>query len=258
MSRLASSRDDAADVDTDAPTNAENVVSPAADGQAEPTPSLCGRLLCEAACIDEQPSQLVFGRGCMQWAESRDADTDAPTDAEYVVSPAADGQAEPTPSLCGRLLCEAARIDEQPSQLVFGRGYTQWAENRARGWFPTKGVGRGRAPGSEKSRQRARTLTVQCKRAGCMSLVNLARARQSARKTGRVTFEPGDGCASSTCSRDFRARRFARVQRSTAVAVAAGERLLVCWPVDTADREVWVLPPPMAHRVAERTLEMCA
>ena len=54
----------------------------------------------------------------------------------------------------------------------------QWAANRARGahCVPTKGKGRGKAPGSKEARQRARTLTLVCRRVGCSALVNKAPA----------------------------------------------------------------------------------
>ena len=159
----------------------------------------------------------------------------------------------PTPISPGRLLHQAGVPEgDQPQRLLFRSVEAQmrWAENRARGWFPTMHVGRGNAPGSEASRQRARTLTLVCTRVGCSALVNRARARQHAHAAGRTSFLPGDGCASRLCSRDFRPKRFGRAQRRVAAAVESGERLLICWQSDVRDHDVWVRPAAVAHRAA--------
>ena len=151
----------------------------------------------------------------------------------------------PTPTSPGRLLHQAGvPAVDQPQRLVFctAEAQRQWADNRARGWFPTRHVGRGRAPGSEASRQRARTLTLVCSRAGCSALVNRARARQHAHASGRAHFLPGDGCASRLCSHSYRPSRFARMQRRTAAAVTRGERLLMCWQSNIHDSDVWIQP----------------
>ena len=157
-----------------------------------------------------------------------------------------------SPSSCRPLHEADSDVGPWPRQLLFGgmEARVRWADNRASGWFPTKGVGRGRAPGSEAARQRARTLTAVCLRPGCDALVTMARARQQARAAGRHLLAPGDGCASQTCSRSWRPQRFKRAQRATADAIERGERLLVCWPADASDRDVWVHSPTTARRAA--------
>ena len=163
------------------------------------------------------------------------------------------GSATSTPFSPGRLLHQADEPSDAPQQMLFGgaEARRRWADDRARGWFPTKGVGRGNAPGSEASRQRARTFTLVCSRAGCAALVNRARARQHAHAAGRITFLPGDGCAGRLCSRDFRPKRFARAQRDAAAAIESGERLLICWQRDIRDREVWVQSEGATRRAVE-------
>lgn len=140
------------------------------------------------------------------------------------------------------------------TRLQFGgdEARRRWADNRARGWFPTKGLGTGSAPGSEESRQRARTLTLVC--VGCGALVNRARARLAAHTAGRTLFVPGDGCASRTCSCHYRPARFACSQRRMASAVASGERLLICWQHDIHDGEIWVQSTTAARAAAATAL----
>ena len=167
------------------------------------------------------------------------------------------GGSSPT-ALPGRLLCQADS-EELPRQWIFAgpEARARWAANRARGahCVPTRGVGVGKAPGSEEARQRARTLTLVCCRVGCVALVNKARARQQAHAAGRSRFVPGDGCASQRCSRDFRPRRFARVQRAMAEALERGERALVCWPADISDRDVWVRQAEAVARAVREARE---
>ena len=128
----------------------------------------------------------------------------------------------------------------------------QWAANRARGSFPTKGCGKGRAPGSEDARQRWRTLLFVC--SSCEALVSRARALQHARRTGRLVVLAGDGCASSSCSTDYRNARFVHTQRRYASELHDGSRLLVRPPTATDDRDVWVLPDERARAVSRAVL----
>jgi len=153
-----------------------------------------------------------------------------------------------------RPLCQAVAAGEKPRRLEFGglEARDRWAANRASGWFPTKGVGVGGAPGSEASRQRHRLLTLVCGAPGCTALVNRARARQHAHKAGRTSFAAGDGCASRVCSRAFRAKRFQQAQAKVAREVEAGERLLMRWQAGLDDHEVWLEPADVVRRsVAE-------
>ena len=130
----------------------------------------------------------------------------------------------------------------------------RWACNRARGSFPTKGCGKGRAPGSEDTRQSWRTFTFVCPRPGCVALVNRARALQHARRAGRRSVIAGDGCASASCSADFRPARFARAQRWVASELVAGKRSLVRPPAATDARDIWLLPFTAEHVAASSAL----
>ena len=139
---------------------------------------------------------------------------------------------------------------EKPRRLEFGglEARDRWAANRASGWFPTKGLGVGGAPGSEASRQRHRLLTLVCGAPGCTALVNRARARQHAHKAGRTSFAAGDGCASRVCSRAFRVKRFQQAQAKVCREVEAGERLLMRWQARLDDRDVWLEPAEVMRR----------
>ena len=92
--------------------------------------------------------------------------------ARAIATPCDKTVAGASPTFSWRPFHGAAECAEAlPRRMVFGglEARERWAENRARGahCVPTKGIGRGRAPGSEAARQRARTLTVVCGRDGC-------------------------------------------------------------------------------------------
>ena len=129
----------------------------------------------------------------------------------------------------------------------------RWADHRARGSFPTKGCGKGRAPGSEAARQAWRTFVFVCPQ--CAALVNRARALQQARRAGRPALVDGDGCASAHCSSDYRRLRFARSQRQVAAELSFGLRSLVRPPRAADERDVWALPDRAAQAAAAAALK---
>jgi hypothetical protein len=164
----------------------------------------------------------------------------------------------PTPSSSG-CACNAGRpVASGPADgarllrrdaAALGR----WADHRARGSFPTKGCGKGRAPGSEAARQAWRTFVFVCPQ--CAALVNRARALQQARRAGRPALVDGDGCASAHCSSDYRRLRFARSQRQVAAELSFGLRSLVRPPRAADERDVWALPDRAAQAAAAAALK---
>ena len=121
--------------------------------------------------------------------------------------------------------------------------WERWSFARASGAFFKNQCGSGNAVGSLDALQQMRSLTLVCLQPGCSALVDYKAARRQAKQAGRVLFEPGDGCAGrAPCSEDHRAPRFYKRQLETAAELESGKRLLVRWPVDRNDREVWAYP----------------
>jgi hypothetical protein len=99
---------------------------------------------------------------------------------------------------------------------------------------------RGHAEGTQQALNICRGLTMVCVR--CESLVHWMAARCRARKAGRDTFAPGDGCSSRSCSLNHRPAQHASSQLAMAAGLKTAERLLVLWPSGRAARQVEVLP----------------
>ena len=110
--------------------------------------------------------------------------------------------------------------------------------------------------------------TLQC--ISCGSLVDMRSAKkqatlrehgpQRAMRTHGVrfapaAFEPGDGCASATCSTDHRRSVFVKCQRKMAAQLLAKERALVAWPRDTGDTDFWRRPLQRAAQTLIAALE---
>ena len=129
--------------------------------------------------------------------------------------------------------------------------WERWSFARASGAFHKNQCGSGNAAGSLDALQQMRCLTLVCLQPGCSALVDYKAARRQAKQAGRVLFEPGDGCAGrAPCSDDHRAPRFYDRQLEHAAQLESGERLLVRWPVDREDREIWVYPAEAACSAA--------
>ena len=168
----------------------------------------------------------------------------------------AEVESTPPPSLPGTTTSSTGRAENAGCNAADGAqllcrdaaALNRWAANRARGSFPTKGIGKGRAPGSEAARQAWRTFVFVCPQ--CSALVNRARALQQARRAGRRFLAAGDGCASARCSSDYRRLRFARSQRQVATELRSGSRGLVRPPRASDERDVRALPFQAAQVVA--------
>jgi hypothetical protein len=129
--------------------------------------------------------------------------------------------------------------------------WERWRFARASGAFHKNQCGSGNAAGSLDAMQQMRSLTLVCQRPGCSALVDYKAARCQAKRARRVLFEPGDGCAGrAPCSDDYRASRFYNRQNERAAELESGKRLLVRWPVDHNDREVWAYPAEAACSAA--------
>lgn len=118
----------------------------------------------------------------------------------------------------------------------------EWSFRRRAGPFFKNQCGTGNALGSLDALQQMRSLLLVCKRPGCFGLVDYKAARRQALQAGRVDFRAGDGCAGARCSADYRAARFRRRQRQQAELLRMGERMLVRWPHDREDSDVWAWP----------------
>ena len=76
----------------------------------------------------------------------------------------------------------------------------------------------------------AAAATYSCNADGCLALVDAGRARASAIAAQRARFQQGDGCASQSCAKRFRAARFKLRQQAMAAALDDGSRWLADWP----------------------------
>jgi hypothetical protein len=129
--------------------------------------------------------------------------------------------------------------------------WERWDFARASGAAHKNQCGSGNADGSLDALQQMRSLSLVCLRPGCSALVDYKVARRQAKQAGRVSFEPGDGCAGRLpCSDCHKPPRFSRDQRATAAKLESGERLLVRWPLDRDDHEVWAYPMEVARSAA--------
>ena len=66
--------------------------------------------------------------------------------------------------------------------------------------------------------------------------------RAAGLRPGAAGFEPGDGCASASCSNNHRAPAFVERQRRMAQQLLSRERVLLAWPHNTHDSEFWRQP----------------
>ena len=66
--------------------------------------------------------------------------------------------------------------------------------------------------------------------------------RAAGLRPGAAGFEPGDGCASASCSNSHRAPAFVERQRRMAQQLLSRERVLLAWPHNTHDSEFWRQP----------------
>jgi hypothetical protein len=127
----------------------------------------------------------------------------------------------------------------------------QAAFRRRSGGFHKQRCGAGNAAGTREALCRWNTLSMVCSRPGCGAIVDHKVARRQAKQAGRVHFEHGDGCAGpAPCSDDHRAARFAKRQRAYAEQLETGERLLIRWPADREDRDIWYYPDEAAASAA--------
>ena len=66
--------------------------------------------------------------------------------------------------------------------------------------------------------------------------------REAGLRPSAAGFEPGDGCASASCSSSHRTPTFVERQRRMAQQLLSRERVLLAWPRDTHDSEFWRQP----------------
>ena len=127
----------------------------------------------------------------------------------------------------------------------------RWALARASGALYKNTCGTGRAAGTSKALRTWNHISVVCDRDGCHALVDLKAARRQARARGSAAFSPGDGCASQSCSADYRRARFRNRQLQQADQVDSGERLLACWPTDCLDFQIYLHDDDYAREKAD-------
>jgi len=68
-------------------------------------------------------------------------------------------------------------------------------------------------------------------------------------------FSAGDGCASASCSSDYRAAEFKRRQRVMAQQILDCSRILIAWPRDTHDTWFWQRPDEATAHAAARAAQ---
>ena len=127
--------------------------------------------------------------------------------------------------------------------------HKEWAQARARHHPYGSRARRGRAAGTLRAIGTAQALTLSCQRDS--ALVHAQAARRQARAAGRSEYEPGDGCSSRLCSRNFRPAQFLRGQEAMAAGLECGERLLISWPATLSATKVVLQPARAACTVAE-------
>ena len=104
----------------------------------------------------------------------------------------------------------------------------RWKADRAR-HIPFGSRARpGYAKGSLQALDGCRAITLICKR--CSALVHWHAARRQAKRAGRSTHAPGDGCGSRTCARFHHPSRFARRQQKMIDGLRNSSRALATWP----------------------------
>ena len=161
-------------------------------------------------------------------------------------------QSPTTPAFHSNSIISAA---EWPQPQLLPRAgpddWERWDFARRSGAAHKNQCGTGRADGSLDALQQMRTLTLICLQPGCSALVDYKVARRQAKQAGRVVFEAGDGCAGPLpCSGSHRAPRFRVRQLKTALELERGKRLLIRWPLDREDHEVWAYPVEAAYSAA--------
>lgn len=99
----------------------------------------------------------------------------------------------------------------------------------------------GRADGCEAGRTVVNKWALECRR--CGALVDWRCAKAAAKKRKREWLARSDGCGSKRCARtNYHYGRFCAGQRAMAAALQSGDRILVAWPADALDRDVWQRP----------------
>ena len=113
----------------------------------------------------------------------------------------------------------------------------------------------GKAPGTKKALAMIHTWILECRRKNCGALVAWRRAKIEANKKPHTRMRLGAGCGSPCCSRGQRVSRFNAQQHKLARKLLDGSSILVEWPEDADDCDVWQRPVAAAHAAAARALE---
>ena len=149
---------------------------------------------------------------------------------------------------CHPRACRAPWHPEEGRCAVPRAGPEAWARWAMWGRASTAS---GHAPGTARALRLAQTHTVVCER--CGDLVPLQKARTAARRAGRLSISPADGCYG--CGKHGRKARRAERQGHMALAILAGSRVLLETPPSPAARvELWMLPRSSAEAHARRVL----
>jgi hypothetical protein len=121
-------------------------------------------------------------------------------------------------------------------------------------------AGRGRTEATQRALNRAHKLVAVCQTPACSSLVELLTAWRQARAAGRDHLRPGDGCASLTCTRWYRAGKFKKRQVARAAGVLNGQLSLIRWPEAQAGPraampEATLINSAAARRAAQHAMQ---
>ena len=112
----------------------------------------------------------------------------------------------------------------------------------------------GFAQGTRDALQLIHQWILECRRKHCGALVAWRRAKIEANKKPQARMRLGAGCGSPCCSRGQRVSRFHAHQRKLARKLLDGSGILVEWPEDADDCDVWQRPAAAAHAAATRAL----
>ena len=107
---------------------------------------------------------------------------------------------------------------------------------------------RGATATAKEARAEIHRRTLECPR--CGHLLDWRTSKTQAYARTPPGLEVGDGCLGVRCGKRnaTRAER-AKAMRKYCTALEKGDRLLVAWPDDVHDTDVWARPPEAVERV---------
>ena len=125
-----------------------------------------------------------------------------------------------------------------------------WEFRKRSGGVHKSTLGPGGSEAAKAGARKVRAYTLECRR--CGSLVDWTAAKKRCRERVKRlerkqesvdrSVARTDGCASNMCTKMYRHSRYVKAQRRYADMLESGERILVEWPEDVDDTEIWQRP----------------